>query len=238
MFAAVAVGLAAAAAWVWGAQAREGIDFCVKTLGAAGPGPFFGAMAVAPMFGFPLSAFTLAAGPVFGPSLGAGTVVSCAALAIAVNVALSYWVAARALRPLTGRLLKWSGLALPELPEGAAWEVALLVRIVPGTPFFLQSYALGLARVPFGVYMAASTLVPAVYAAGTILAGAALMRRDPRMLAGAAVMLVAVSAALHILRKRLQTARRARRAANSAQVDAPEGGAGSSAGGETAGRPL
>ena len=28
---------------------------------------FFGAMAVLPLFGFPLSAFTLVAGPVFGP---------------------------------------------------------------------------------------------------------------------------------------------------------------------------
>ncbi len=75
------------------------ITRCIEVLRHAGPGPFFTAMAVLPIFGFPLSPFTFAAGPVFGPAMGAATVVACAILATVVNVALSYWVAARALRP-------------------------------------------------------------------------------------------------------------------------------------------
>lgn len=186
---------------------------CIGVLREAGPGAFFTAMAVLPVFGFPLSPFTFAAGPVFGPTMGAGPVVLCAILATVVNVALSYWVAARALRPLMERLMTWLGYELPQMPAGTAWEAALLVRIVPGTPFFLQSYLLGLARVPFGIYMVVSSLVPAAYIVGTILAGDALMRKDPGALAVGGVVFVLAAVGLHRLRRKLRTARRARAAA-------------------------
>src|ERR1041384_4967983 len=47
----------------------------------AGAGPFFAAMAVLPAAGFPISAFNVVAGPVFGPTLGVGTVIGGAVLA-------------------------------------------------------------------------------------------------------------------------------------------------------------
>src|SRR4051812_2738041 len=53
----------------------------------AGAWPFFTAMAVLPAVGFPISAFNAVAGPVFGPSMGVFTVIACAGLAIAVNLA-------------------------------------------------------------------------------------------------------------------------------------------------------
>jgi len=146
--------------------------------------------------------------------MGAGSVVVCAILATVVNVALSYWVAARGLRPLMERLMKWLGYDLPKMPEGTAWEAALLVRIVPGTPFFLQSYLLGLARVPFGIYMVVSSLVPAAYIIGTILAGDALMRGDKGALAAAGLVFALAAVGLHRLRKKLQAARRARAVAS------------------------
>jgi len=194
----------------WKVDVGTQVTRCIGVLRGAGPVPFFAAMAVLPVFGFPLSPFTFAAGPVFGPTMGAGPVVLCAILATVVNVALSYWMAARALRPLMERLMTWLGYELPKMPAGTAWEAALLVRIVPGTPFFLQSYLLGLARVPFGIYMVVSSLVPAAYIAGTILAGDALMRKDPGALAVAGVVFVLAAVGLHRLRKKLQAARRVR----------------------------
>lgn len=210
----LAVLAAVFAMLAWKMNLGGQIERCVVVLREAGPGAFFTAMAVLPVFGFPLSPFTFAAGPVFGPTMGAGAVVACAILATVVNVALSYWVAARGLRPLMERLMKWLGYKLPEMPAGAVWEAALLVRIVPGTPFFLQSYLLGLARVPFGIYMVVSTLVPMAYIAGTILAGDALMRGDKGALAAAGVLFALAAFGLHRLRKKLQAARRARLAAN------------------------
>ena len=196
----------------WRVDVGGQITRFIEVLRHAGPGPFFIAMAVLPIFGFPLSPFTFAAGPVFGPTMGAGPVVACAILATMVNVALSYWVAARALRPLMERLMKWLGYSLPQMPAGTAWKAALLVRIVPGTPFFLQSYLLGLARVPFGVYMVVSTLVPTAYIVGTILAGDALMRGDKGALAVAGGVFLLAVVGLQRLRKKLQAARRARMA--------------------------
>ena len=72
---------------------RERMDRVVELVRDAGPVPFFTAMTLLPIVGFPLSPFTLTAGPVFGPTMGVTTVVLCAILTIAINVAVSYWLA-------------------------------------------------------------------------------------------------------------------------------------------------
>lgn len=188
-----------------GAWAQQGVAFFRD----AGPGPFFLAMALLPLVGVPLSPFTVIAGPVFGPTMGVGTVIICTITAVAVDVALAYWIASRALRPLAVRLAQRFGYTIPELPSGTAWEIALLVRIVPGPPFFVQSYLLGLARVPFGAYMVVSTLVPSLYLSSAILAGDALMRHDWRGLIFAGVLCAVAGVAIYRLRKRLTALRRA-----------------------------
>lgn len=201
----VGVGLAIVAATLplaaWTHQA-------IGWLRDAGPLPFFLAMAILPLVGVPLSPFTVIAGPVFGPTMGAGAVIACAILAVAVDVALAYGIAGWALRPLAERLARWLGYSIPELPEGTAWEIALLVRVLPGPPFFVQSYLLGLARVPFGIYMTASVFVPSLYLSSAILAGDALMRHDWRGLLAAGALCVIAAVAIYRLRKRLQALRR------------------------------
>lgn len=204
----VTILIAAVALLVWSVDLGALVKQCIGFLREAGPGPFFMAMAVLPVVGFPLSPFTFVAGPVFGPTMGVGTVIACAILATVVNVALSYWVAARALRPLMVRLLAWLGYALPVLSAGAGWEIVVLVRLVPGLPFFAQSFLLGIARVPFGSYLLVSTLVPAGYITATVLTGDALMHGDRRMLAVGGAVFVVVAAGLHRLRKRLAASSR------------------------------
>jgi uncharacterized membrane protein YdjX (TVP38/TMEM64 family) len=184
------------------------VGACMGFLREEGPWPFFVAMALLPLAGFPLAPFVLAAGPVFAPGLGVMNVIACAILAVAVNVALSYWIAARALRPMMVRLLAWLGFMLPVLPAGSGWEIVLLTRLIPGVPFFVQSYLLGLARVPFASYLLISTGVMSGYIVASVMAADALVHRDPRMLAVAGVVFVLVAVALHRLRKRLMAARR------------------------------
>ena len=48
------------------------VNAVVLALREAGPAVFFAAMALLPAVGFPMMAFTRAAGPVFGPTLGVG----------------------------------------------------------------------------------------------------------------------------------------------------------------------
>jgi uncharacterized membrane protein YdjX (TVP38/TMEM64 family) len=177
----------------------------VQIIRDAGPLPFFGAMAVLPAVGFPLSMFTLIAAPVFAPTLGLGVVVICAIAAIAANVALSYWLASTAMRPVAEAVVRRFGYRLPAAVDSkAAWIAILVLRIVPLTPFSLQGILLGLARVPFGPYMLVSVVVPSVYAVAIITLGDALMRGDPWAIAGAVALFLVIGVVLHFLRKRFQ----------------------------------
>jgi uncharacterized membrane protein YdjX (TVP38/TMEM64 family) len=141
----------------------------ITVLRDAGPLVFFSAMALLPAFGIPLMPFALAAGPVFGPTLGPATVIAFAILAIAVNITLSYWLAARALRPLALRITRRLDYTLPELQAHTAWQWIILARLAPGVPFCMQSYLLGLARAPLVPYAVISVLIPACYLSAAIL---------------------------------------------------------------------
>ena len=187
-------------------ELRAWMERVVTTVRDAGPVPFFGAMAMLPTFGFPLSPFTLAAGPVFGPLLGVGWVVVCALLAISCNVAWSYWLAARALRPLAEWAVQRLGYRMPVVEPRAAWLAIIVLRTVPVTPFCVQSILLGLARVPFGPYLLVSILIPGAYATAIILLGDALMRGDRWAMAGAGALFVVVGVILHVMRKRFRGA--------------------------------
>lgn len=185
---------------------REAVDRVVTLLREAGPVVFFLAMALLPAVGFPMFAFTLAAGPVFGPTLGAGWVIVCSVAAVVANLLLTYWLANRALRPLVSRLLAYFEFRLPESTAGSAWQVALIVRLTPGPPFWVQSYLLGLIRVPLTPYLVVSTLVMTGYIVALVLGGEALAQGDGRLAFGAAGGLVVFIALMQILRQR--TARR------------------------------
>jgi uncharacterized membrane protein YdjX (TVP38/TMEM64 family) len=204
-------------AWVtWGGDLRAGVVAVMETVRSAGPLVFFGAMAVLPLAGFPLSPFTFAAGPVFGPQMGVVPVILCAVSAVAINMTLAYWIAARGMRPLVMRLMVWLGRTLPEIPAGSAAKLTFFVRVIPATPFFVQNYLLGLARVPFGLYLGISVAVLAGFIVVTIVAGDALVRGDKTMLLAAGVGCVVVGIATHLIRKKVMRVLRARRAHDSA----------------------
>jgi uncharacterized membrane protein YdjX (TVP38/TMEM64 family) len=172
-----------------------------------GPLPFFVAMAVLPAIGFPLAPFFVAVGLVFGPTLGIGNVIVCSIVSVGVNVALCYGIAASALRPFVARFVKWLGRELPVMKTGNAYEIVFLVRILPGLPFFLQSYLLGLARAPFIPYMIVSTVVPTVFLTSMILFGDGIWSGNRWGIAAGCVLILVASVVAHRARKRLAAAR-------------------------------
>ncbi len=198
----LAVLLAGLVIFGWKAGLLQAVDAAVLALRAAGPGIFFVAMALLPAFGFPLLAFTLAAGPVFGPALGTGWVIAWSLLAVVVNLLLTYWLADRALRPLVGRLLEYFDIRLPDRAAGGAWRLALIVRLTPGPPFWVQSYLLGLIRVPLVPYLVVSTLVMAGYIVALVCGGEAVAQGNAPLALAAAGLLVASVVALQLLRQR------------------------------------
>lgn len=205
----LAVGLA------WGSELKTGIEVVMALLRAAGPGVFFTAMALLPLVGFPLAPFTFAAGPVFAPQIGVVAVIACALGAVTVNVALGYWISARALRPLIQRLMQALGRTLPQVPASSGWQLTLFLRVIPGTPFFVQSYLLGIARVPFFTYLTISVAVMAAFIVGTILAGDAWMRGDRSMLIASGMGCALVGCGMHLLRKKIMRKLRDARAVTS-----------------------
>jgi uncharacterized membrane protein YdjX (TVP38/TMEM64 family) len=184
------------------ADVRAGAEGMVLALRRAGPVAFFLAMALLPAVGFPMMAFTLAAGPLFGPTLGPGWVIVWALAAVTVNLLLSYWLATRALRPVVRGVLAWFALPLPEIPAGGSWQLALIVRLTPGPPFWAQSYLLGVMRVPLLPYLTVSLLVMAGYIVALVLGGDAITQGNGRLALAAAGLLVVVSAGWHLLRRR------------------------------------
>jgi uncharacterized membrane protein YdjX (TVP38/TMEM64 family) len=129
-----------------------------------------------------------------------------------VNLALTYWLACHALRPLIERLVVRAGYRIPQIAKDEHVEVTLLVRITPGPPFFLQSYLLGLGRVAFPIYMVVSWLVSMAYGVGFVVFGDAIVHGKASMAIMGVSLLVAAAIIVHLVRKhygkgRIQSAR-------------------------------
>ena len=187
---------------VVGPELLAAVDSVILRVREAGPVVFFGAMAVLPAVGFPMIAFTLAAGPVFGPTLGTGWVIACAVAAVVINLLLTYWLADRAVRPLVGRLLTCFDVRLPDRVAVGAWQLTLIVRLAPGLPCWVQSYSLGLMHVPLLAYMIVSTVVMTGYVAALVCGGEAVASGNGRLAFIAIGTLVVSIVLLRLLRRR------------------------------------
>ena len=158
---------------------------------------FYLAVAVLPFAFCPVGLLYLSAGAVHGvlPSL-AGILA-----AMAVNLSLSYWLAAG---PLHGWLSHWfarRGRTVPALPANEQVWAVLVVRFAPAFPLIVQNYLLGLARVPFRTYFWVSLLAEEVIAVGYILAGEALTRDHPGYVLAAFGCVVGAVALSRLLRR-------------------------------------
>jgi uncharacterized membrane protein YdjX (TVP38/TMEM64 family) len=181
------------------ALVQQGLDLIRN----AGPVAFFSAMALLPALGAPILAFSLSAGPVFGEKLGIGAVIALSLLALLINMALTYFLASRALRPLLEKLFVRLGYKLPEVETADATDLIILLRVTPGVPFCVQNYLLGLARVPFGKYLALSCTFMWGFNIAIILFGDALLHGKGKVAFIALSLFLALTVATHLVRKHL-----------------------------------
>jgi uncharacterized membrane protein YdjX (TVP38/TMEM64 family) len=129
------------------------------------------------------------------------------AAAITVNVVLTYWLARRAFRPLLVWVLGRLGYRIPVVPASEHFELTLLVRITPGPPFFVQSYLLGLAEIPFRIYLAPSLLFPMINLSGVVVFGDALMHGKVKVAVLGISLVIAAILGVHLLRRHLRLRR-------------------------------
>lgn len=190
--------------WLWrshGGDLRGLVDRGLTQVREMGAVTFFALMAVLPALGCPLTVFTLTAGPVFAPTLGMPMVLLLVWLSLALNLALSYWLARHALRPWLARLMSWLGYTVPEVKASDHRGMVILVRVTPGPPYVLQSYLLGLAGIPFGTYFFISWVISSLYACAFVLFGDALMQGRGKMVLVAVGLLAALTVGVQLLRR-------------------------------------
>lgn len=200
----VKLALAAAAlallAWFMlrGVDLRALAETGFARLREAGPWVFFAAMAVLPAVGFPITLFTLTAGPAFG----LGISLPAAAAAMIVNMTINYWIARRWLRPAVEWFFRHTGYKILRSKAENHRMLTVLVRVTPGLPYFAQGFVLGLAEVPFRIYLPISFAVQYSFAVGFLVFGEALMRGRTGMIILGACILVAVVVVVQFLRRR------------------------------------
>jgi uncharacterized membrane protein YdjX (TVP38/TMEM64 family) len=151
-------GLAAVAALVLlGRQAGpyvERFSTWVQGLGAWGPAVFILGYVVATVAFVPGSALTLAAGFIFGPVRGTIYTFVGATLGAAAAFLVSRYVARGAIERRIEGNPKFAAVDRAVGREG--FKIVALLRLSPVFPFNLLNYSLGLTRVRFLDYLAAS----------------------------------------------------------------------------------
>jgi uncharacterized membrane protein YdjX (TVP38/TMEM64 family) len=180
----------------------EWFDLFVMAIREMGPWVFFAAMIVLPAMGAPLMAFNLVAGEAFAAQMTMPGVIVTVAAAIAANLALTYWLARYALRPLLTRLVARYGYSVPRVTKDNALTVTLLVRLTPGPPFFLQGYLLGLAEVPLRLFMIVSWLAVLPLALSAVVLGKAAREGNIGKIAAVLGVMVVAVVAVQMVRRR------------------------------------
>lgn len=134
------------------------------------PFALFLALAVLPGLPFPTSPLIFLVGVVWREQPIHGCAVCL--LATAINMSWTYALAAGPGRRLVEGLARRLDRNLPDLASASHLQALLLLRLMPGVPFFLQNYVLGYLRLPFGFYLGASLGCNGLMACGLVLTGA------------------------------------------------------------------
>lgn len=202
-FGAIAVILAAFGLFVFRSEimAFDLADF-KELIVSYGPWPFFLIMTVGLFVGLPVSPFLILSG-IYGLEIAiAGCVFS-----VMINMVGGWALSGRWLRPFFERLVSRFGYSIPQFKRSDMIQVALLIRLTPGLPFFLQNYLLGLARMPLVWYLAVSMPIVLTVDVCVIIFGDALLRGDMGVIVGAAFLMIMISLIVRMIRNRLKEKR-------------------------------
>ncbi len=196
------VGVAIAAGFLWWAWDREWV---LARLHNASPWVFFTIMAIVPAIGFPVTPFFIVAGATFGAWIG----LIGSLIALSVNVAGCYWIARSALRRFVESTLRRFRYQLPDFKtkEGGATRFTVAVKLAPGLPAFVKNYVLGIAGVPFALYLVLSIAITGTYAASFVLLGESFLKHDFRWAIAPAAILAVLGAGVWWFRRRRRRAR-------------------------------
>jgi uncharacterized membrane protein YdjX (TVP38/TMEM64 family) len=196
------VGGAALLAWAAGLgewvrpEGLARIRQAVAGTGRWAPVLYVGGYVLAELAFVPAIPLTLLSGALFGPIWGS----VYASLGATLAAAAAFLVARYLARDLAARWIARSPRAA-QLDGALArhgWRILVITRVLPIFPFNLQNFAYGLTRIGLGTYVLVSwaSMLPGTVAltvAGAALADGGSVRRTLWLLAGAGVLVVAIS---------------------------------------------
>ena len=132
--------------------------------------PFFFAVAVLPLIGFPVSPLFIAAGVKFGVAWA----IPFSLGALTVNLVLAHLISTKLLHGFIQRIARNWDYTIPKISREHAVKWVAIVRI-SGAPLAVQNYILGLAHAPFWPYLIVSLLVQSGFVILTIVLGDAIL---------------------------------------------------------------
>jgi len=168
----------------------------------AAPAPiYFGFMTLALLFPIPASILYVTAGPIYGVTESLAWI----APMLLLNSLLVHAIGTTALRPALTAMIERRGLAVPSLEERSDQVLFMtLVRVTPGIPYFLQSWAIVLAGVDRLPFVLISVGVQIIYAAGFVALGQSAFEGRLGFAAMALAFLVAAGVAARVVHGRLK----------------------------------
>lgn len=148
--------------------------------GSSGFYIYFLFVTLLPLIGFPISAFYIFSGMAFSPI----TALLLTSGGLLLNMILGYWIGRFFLHQPITHYLKKTRFNPEWLDSRNLLRMTILVRSVPGVPYFMQNYILGLSKVPFWIYLFVSWSIQTLYCAGTIfLTNSGMNLNDPTSIA-------------------------------------------------------
>ncbi len=150
----------------------------------------------------PLSPFLLLAGVLFTSRYGVVAALALCHSAMILNMVWTYFLSAYPMRKVFEKIVALFSNRFPEIPEEHKSKVAIIIRLTPGIPFFLQNYFLGVSRVPFGKYIVISVGIQLMYTTAFVVGGGAIFEGKAGLGIAAIFFFIIIGIVVQWLRKR------------------------------------
>jgi uncharacterized membrane protein YdjX (TVP38/TMEM64 family) len=140
--------------WFSGSASAERVRDWVDGYGAAGPLVFIVVGGVLGSVFFPGPVLAAASGLLFGIALGTPVAIASALLTATIGFVVARFVAGDAIERLAGPRLT----GIVQFIEHRPFLSVLYVRLLPGVPYNLFNYGVGLTRVPIAPFLLATLI--------------------------------------------------------------------------------